>query len=179
MILLSVFSYNILKVEKLKYLITFMVRKKHKGFTLIEVLLVVALISILAGIVIIAVNPGKQLADGRNTKRKADVSTILNALYQYSIDNNGHLPATIHQALDCRIETANEICRTGETDCGLLTNLSPLTDNQTYLPELPLDPSLPPGDGNSTGYFVYSSTNNRITVCAPAAERGAKISVTR
>ena len=59
--------------------------KSKKGFTLIEVLLVVAIIAILAGIVILAVNPAKQLADTRNAQRRADVNTIINAAYQLSL----------------------------------------------------------------------------------------------
>ena len=47
-------------------------KQKPSGFTLIEILLVVALIALLAGIVIIAVNPNKQLADGRNARRRGN-----------------------------------------------------------------------------------------------------------
>src|SRR5680860_1745799 len=69
--------------------------KSKKGFTLIEILLSVAIIAILSGIVIVAINPFKQLADARNTQRRADATTILNAVYQYTVDNSGSLPSTI------------------------------------------------------------------------------------
>lgn len=67
-------------------------KTRNKGFTLLEILLVVAIISILAGIVIVAINPAKQLGDARNAQRKSDVQTILNGVYQYVIDSQGRLP---------------------------------------------------------------------------------------
>lgn len=150
-----------------------------KGFTLIEILLVVALIALLAGIVIIAVNPGKQLADGRNARRRADVTTILNGIYQYSIDHNGRLPTGILQNADCAGTSANEICRSSSgDDCSGLTDLSPLTTNQTYLAAIPVDPSVS-GNVPNSGYFVNQTTNGRVTVCAPSSEQGIFISATR
>jgi len=105
----------------------------NKGFTLIEILLVVAAIAILAGIVILAINPGKQLGDTRNAQRRADVNTILSATYQYTIDNNGTLPSNIASST-CASVTTNEICKTGvaTTTCSsgsfiALTELTNLT----------------------------------------------------
>ncbi len=77
----------------------FLEKNKNSGFTLLEILLVVAAIAILAGIVIVAINPGKQLAAVRNTARRSDVSAILNAVYQYSLDNNGLFPASVDTTL--------------------------------------------------------------------------------
>ena len=68
---------------------------QQRGFTLLEILLVVAAIAMYAGIVILALNPNKQLADTRNAQRRADVNTILSAVYQYAIDNDGSLPSSI------------------------------------------------------------------------------------
>lgn len=147
-----------------------------KGFTLLEILLVVAAIAILAGIVILAINPAKQLADTRNAQRRSDVNTILSATYQYIIDNSGTVPAAINQSVTCDNTAANQLCKTGGT-CTGITDLSILTTNQKYLTSTPLDPT--GSSANGSGYFVVKSANGRITVCAPSAEQSATISVTR
>ena len=144
--------------------------RSQKGFTLIEILLVVAAIAILAGIVIVAINPGKQLGDTRNAQRRSDVTTILNAAYQYSIDNNGVLPAGI-------TASSTEICATGAASCAGLIDLSVLTTNGKYLVGIPQDPQKVTANGN--GYSIFKDANGRITVTAPLAEQGAVISVTR
>ena len=139
-----------------------------RGFTLIELLLVIGIIAILAAIVIVAINPTKQLGDARNAQRRADVNTILNAVYQYSIDNNGNLPTTI-------TTSATEICRSGvDVNCTGLINLNVLTGS--YVVALPADPQA--ATATSTKYTIVKS-GNRVTVAAPSAEQSATISVTR
>jgi prepilin-type N-terminal cleavage/methylation domain-containing protein len=144
--------------------------KRQKGFTLLEILLVVAAIAILAGIVIVAINPAKQLGDTRNAQRKADVNTIINAVYQYAIDNNGIIPTSISA-------TQTEICKTGGTCSGLI-DLSVLTINEKYITAIPNDPS-GSCDANGVCYEILKTANGRITVVAPDAEQGVIISVTR
>lgn len=145
------------------------IKTNTRGFTLIEILLVVAIIALLAGIVIIAINPTRQLAQSKNSERAADVTTILNAVYQYSVDNNGTLPAGISAS-------QTEICKTGGTCTGLV-DLSVLTNNETYLTAIPVDPT---GEStNGAGYEIVRTANNRVTVSAPDAENGETISVTR
>ena len=147
--------------------------KYQGGFTLLEVLLVVAVIAILAGIVIVAINPGKNLGDSRNSQRQADVTTILNGVYQYALDNNGARPASL-------TTTSTEICATGASSCTGLVDLATVTANEKYLVAIPKDPQCNTTcAANGTGYKINKTANGRLTVTAPAAEQGKTISVSR
>ncbi len=152
-----------------------MKKSSRPGFTLLEMLLVVAAIAILASIVIIAINPVKQLGDTRNAKRRSDINAILNATYQYIIDNE-EIPSTIVQGSDCPGLSTSQICRSGNYNCDNLTDLT-IMDDGTYIVEFPIDPQATVTNG--TGYNIFTTTDGRITVCAPLAERGETIEITR
>src|SRR3989338_10836484 len=71
------------------YFFRMAVSKSRSGFTLLEVLIVMALIAILAGIVIAALNPGRQFANARNSARHAHVNTLMNAISANMAENSG------------------------------------------------------------------------------------------
>jgi prepilin-type N-terminal cleavage/methylation domain-containing protein len=130
-----------------------MTQKKSKGFTLLEILLVVGIISILAGIVIVAINPSKQLAAARNTERRSDLRQISNAIQQFYIDH-GYYPASSTDYAT----TLVDICDTGSTsspsgiDCTDLVDLSELVP--TYITAIPTDPQVSNIDTGGTGYWL-------------------------
>jgi len=144
---------------------------KNKGFTLIEILVVIGIIAILAAIVLIAINPARQFAQANNSQRTSNVNAILNAIGQYLADNKGDLPDIPAAA-------------TPEVDEDLCVDLVP-----TYLPAMPTDPdSASEGaaisvctdvDAGDVDYEVTVDANDRVTVSAPNAELGETIEVTR
>lgn len=144
---------------------------QKKGFTLVEVLLVIAIIAILAAIVIIAINPARQLAQANNAQRRVNINTILNATNQYMIDNRGRIPTSI-------TNTSTEICPTGNVSSTCI-DLSVLTNNEIYLSSIPTDPTQ--STATTTAYYINktTSTNPRVVVQAPYAELSETISVTR
>ena len=148
---------------------------RRAGFTLIELLLVIGIIAILAAIVIVAINPTKQLGDARDAQRRSDVNTVLNAVYQYAIDNNGTLPGNIPTG------TAKEICLSGVTpdpDCITTYSSTNLADLEgTDVVGIPSDPQSSTATG--TNYWIIQDANGRVTVSAPGAEQAASISITR
>jgi prepilin-type N-terminal cleavage/methylation domain-containing protein len=161
-----------------KVMLKMKLRNNHKGFTLVELLIVIGILGVLLAIVLIAINPQQQFKEANNTARKADVNAILNAITSYAADNEGQLPAGI-------TSTDKTITATvGASNIDLCDDLVP-----DYIADLPLDPSTgsktPAGSlcsdatAYDTQYTVKSATGNRVTVSAPDAENSEVINVTR
>ncbi len=54
-----------------------------KGFTLLELLIVIAILAILATAVVLVLNPAQYLAQSRDTQRMNDLDTVKNAINLY------------------------------------------------------------------------------------------------
>ncbi len=133
-----------------------------------EILVVLGIIAILASIVILAINPGKQFAQARNTQRQANIEQILNAIGQRMADNKG-IFAGAFEAHDTTytcpsIGATSTIVYTGGAGSTAAGDLSCLVP--TYIAAFPVDPVA--AEGSDTGYSV-SMAQGRVQVCAEAA----------
>lgn len=143
---------------------------------MIELLVVIGIIAVLAGVVIVAINPARQFAQARDAQRWSNVNAMLNGTGQRIADQRGIFETGC--AAGAIPTTATNMASTGGYDIGPC--LVP-----TYLPQMLFDPSATGAHWTSvtdynTGYsIVKDATTGRITVSAPSAEITTPISVTR
>ncbi len=152
--------------------------KSNRGFTLIEVLVVIGIIAVLAAIVLVAVNPSRQFKLARDSQRVSNVNALLNAVHQNMAEHRGTF---ICNGAIKDIPTIPTIVKSSNipSDPGdIATCIVP-----DYLSSLPADPSRVGAHYISntdydTGYEISRDSNGRITASS-TGELTPTISVTR
>lgn len=110
---------------------------RFPAFTLIELLVSVAIILILSGVGIAAIDPGRLFSRGRDSNRQKDLAIVSRALEDYYANNNAY-PNASYSGLGTSLVTPG------------------------YLKTLPADPKSP-----SYGYcYSSSSPYQNYRVCA-------------
>ncbi|MCE9585495.1 prepilin-type N-terminal cleavage/methylation domain-containing protein [Candidatus Nomurabacteria bacterium] len=141
--------------------------KYKRGFTLLELLLVVAAIAILATIVFAVLSPADTLNKFRDTNRLSNIQAIESAMALYAIDNGGDVP----NKSDWSTSTPLTICGNTDHNASCDLDLTDLTNNSKYMIEVPSDPSVSVGS-NSSGYEAIIDSNGLVVISAPLASTG-------
>ncbi|MBI5044483.1 MAG: prepilin-type N-terminal cleavage/methylation domain-containing protein [Candidatus Levybacteria bacterium] len=118
-----------------------------RGFTLIELILVVAIVGIFTTAILAVVNPSQQVLKANDGRRKSDLSQIQRGLEAYYQDN-GRYP----------LASGQKIYTTALIDWG--------TSWQPYMNVLPKDPT------SSRQYIYYVSSDGQSYVVYASLERG-------
>ena len=146
--------------------------KTKKGFTLVELIIVIAIVAILAGAIFVAIDPARRLHETRNARRSGDIATILDSIKKYQADNEGTHYSTVENMnfnWYYQIGTATTGCNRScgaETTQSACVNLTDIGSN--YLAVVPQDPKT--GAAIQTAYTLRKDSNGAITVVACDAE---------
>lgn len=129
--------------------------KYTKGFTLVELIVVIGIISVMAIAMLAILDPISQFYKANDTKRKADLSQIQKALESYYQDK-GRYPRTNGSPNYCMQDTT-----TSTTYCG----------GSTWIPYMNIVPRDP---NTSRRYVYYTSSDGQSYYLYANLERGAK-----
>ena len=127
--------------------------RKQKGFTLIEMLVVIAIIAILAGAVILAINPVATMQKSRDATRLNDMDALRSAINLALAEGEIQLKVTgPNTSLDGNQNVTGTDAAGGYVK---YTTPSGKVGLGRYIPALPLDPL-----NTGTSVYTFRSTVN-------------------
>lgn len=130
----------------------------HKsGFSLVEVLIVVALITLIGSSVPITLNFRKQIDRSNDLKRKKELATLRSAFDEFYNDNNNRYPVAADICFNAGVRDALGNC--GCNICGR-KNTPTSGGISSYLSDIPCDPNSVVGNANKDYYYEYDCNSN-------------------
>jgi type IV pilus assembly protein PilA len=153
--------------------------QKNRGFTLIEILVVIGIIAVLAAVVLVAINPTRQFKLARDSQRVSNVNAILNTIGQNIAEHSGVFTcgSTAKPLPQTWAVVASSTSESNAFDLAYCVV-------PAYISSLPVDPKDPSAhyytdlSHYDTGYFVEQDSDGRITASS-TGEITPSISVTR
>lgn len=135
---------------------------EKKGFTLVELIVVIGIIVILATILITALNPNELLKRGRDTRRMNDLAALSRAITMYLADVEVPFIGTCTNAYVSRPGVSSGNLPSGFS---IVSSTSRAVDGTGWIPinftlitgGSPI--SMLPADPAGAGYYVYGCTN--------------------
>ena len=156
-------------------------KKLQKGFTLIELLVVIAVLGVLAAVVMVAINPGEQLARGRDSGRKSAVGQMINAMQSYYTASGSVYPTastswitTLTNASELKAIPAKTQSGSGYTSCtgNNQNDYCYFTDGSEVVVYTRLESQAEKNKCNGTGnaYFLWPSSTGTAGVYCKTTE---------
>ncbi len=156
-------------------------KRMNKGFTFIELLIVIGVMTVLATVIVVEWNPVQRFKNSRDVRRTTDVETILSAIHLYSIDNKSTYPSGLSVGMsEKQLGTATSGCTNASAGCSVAATgdcVDLTTPLVKYLKTVPVDPH--DGTDALTKYSVSVDSNGIVTVKACGAEGTSNISLSR
>ena len=139
--------------------IMFNKQKRKKGFSMIELMVLIGGIGVLLAVTVSYVDPLKRVGESRDSVRWSDVEKVAQALELYALDNS-QIPADFSTPI-LAVGEKYVICSSDdELTCDEDTNDCLVIDDAdflAYLEELPVDPDKT--DASDTGYYIMRKEN--------------------
>lgn len=132
----------------------------QKGFTLVELLIVIAVIGILAVAVLAALDPIEQLKKSRDTGRLSDAREMYNAMTRYYASFNCYPDERNYGATSVCTSAALALDNTGGTPDPFMQSLNQLTTSGELKTSFSSKQSVSRGQ-----LFIYHDANGSLSVC--------------
>lgn len=131
--------------------------KSRRAFTLIELLIVIAIIGILSATVMVSLNSAR--AKARDAKRAADMKTLITALNLY-YDKNGCVPTTNSSSCpDAAGYGEGAADSYGGWDTSALNSFMPFLETAGVIKDVPVDPQNDQAASRWYRYYCYTGPN--------------------